>query len=848
MDKYSGKKRDFKWIFKGVIGAVVFWAATAAVCGAADLTVTIQAPDGTTLSGDGLALELMDMDGEAYGSDSGGANPSTFSGLSTGLYELWVEVDETVHTGYGPPEFMVIDLETASQSVAVLLLERNIPIRGMVSLDGDPFEGMPVGAYDLVSGAYHETETDANGLYEIMATEGIWEVMPNFEIEDVLPADPEVVEPEIGGVYDGVDFNLTSDNNASLATIQGTITDQSGTTLDALWAEAYAMGLSDDEWDELVDSVLTENGAFTLKVPPGTYDVGLWIDFYSEYEFGETEEKTVTVEAGDTATVAFTLGQSRAAIQGNVTDINGQPLTGVGGVVFADKADGDVWREGQIDAADGSFSIANVTDGDWYLTVYPDSMDYAPFEEGVPVTVPDQQTPVSIALTGLGQTISGIVYESDGATPAVNVWVWARWTSDDNPDRRPTEEMALTDASGQFSFQIPENTEVTLGALAVPAQEDGRKRLKGSDQANSCSTVCTYRSGRRTCTEVCEGKKRSVRMAFRADDPVVLTLRKATGQLTGAVVLDSVAVDGAFVTAYSQDSQSVSGYTGADGGFSLPISPATDGLSRVWSLRAAYDKEGAYYQSPTALLDISETLALAAPLVLTKSGNLPGQQKTALSWDRNIRDVFSADGARIDIPQNALTKSYGMTVLPLMGGRKGSAGGLPDTWLNRPIRYGYAVSAYYLDAKGRPDQGSPIRSLARKATFSLPYTDADLSRLGVSETDLRPAYRLPEGNGWKPMETFSVDAKAKTVMFQTDRISEVWALLAVNNSVAGTLTGNVNGIGGIDLADVLLALKIAAGASISADTPIYTAADVNADLKIGLAEAIYDLRFISGLP
>jgi hypothetical protein len=179
---------------------------------------------------------------------------------------------------------------------------------------------------------------------------------------------------------------------------------------------------------------------------------------------------------------------------------------------------------------------------------------------------------------------------------------------------------------------------------------------------------------------------------------------------------------------------------------------------------------------------------------------------------------------------------------------KGGAGGAPDTWLYRPIRYGYAVSVYSVDAQGRPEQGPPIRSLARKATLCLPYADADLSRLGVGEADLRPAYRLPDGNGWKPLKTFSVDAKANAVTFQTDRISAVWALLAANDSVAGTLMGNVNGIGGIDLTDVLLALKIAAGMPAAADMPVYAAADVNADLKIGLAEAIYDLRFIAGLP
>jgi len=57
--------------------------------------------------------------------------------------------------------------------------------------------------------------------------------------------------------------------------------------------------------------------------------------------------------------------------------------------------------------------------------------------------------------------------------------------------------------------------------------------------------------------------------------------------------------------------------------------------------------------------------------------------------------------------------------------------------------------------------------------------------------------------------------------------------------------GDVNGNSKIDLADVILALRISAGISVS--QTIYIDADINGDKKIGIEEVIYTMQIISNL-
>jgi len=61
-------------------------------------------------------------------------------------------------------------------------------------------------------------------------------------------------------------------------------------------------------------------------------------------------------------------------------------------------------------------------------------------------------------------------------------------------------------------------------------------------------------------------------------------------------------------------------------------------------------------------------------------------------------------------------------------------------------------------------------------------------------------------------------------------------------SVVDVIAGDVDADGDVDLTDAMLALQVATG--VTPSVPVYSAADVNGDHKIGIAEVIYILSNI----
>ena len=74
-----------------------------------------------------------------------------------------------------------------------------------------------------------------------------------------------------------------------------------------------------------------------------------------------------------------------------------------------------------------------------------------------------------------------------------------------------------------------------------------------------------------------------------------------------------------------------------------------------------------------------------------------------------------------------------------------------------------------------------------------------------------------------------------------ESIGEEWLF-----TTKALVPGDMDDSGSVNLADAVLALKVAVGLEIG--TVVYEAADVNGDGKIGLAEAAYALRQMAGLP
>jgi len=83
-----------------------------------------------------------------------------------------------------------------------------------------------------------------------------------------------------------------------------------------------------------------------------------------------------------------------------------------------------------------------------------------------------------------------------------------------------------------------------------------------------------------------------------------------------------------------------------------------------------------------------------------------------------------------------------------------------------------------------------------------------------------------------------------TVIRDDGSIIERFALRSSDGSVTDFLKGDADGDGTVDLRDAILALH---GANPANATIAYTAADVNGDSKIGMAEAVYAMQVLAGI-
>jgi hypothetical protein len=70
-------------------------------------------------------------------------------------------------------------------------------------------------------------------------------------------------------------------------------------------------------------------------------------------------------------------------------------------------------------------------------------------------------------------------------------------------------------------------------------------------------------------------------------------------------------------------------------------------------------------------------------------------------------------------------------------------------------------------------------------------------------------------------------------------------VLAVREGQPGALPGDANGDNVVDLNDAVITLQILSG--ISPQSTIFPSADIDGDLKISMAEAIYAIQKAAGL-
>ncbi|MFQ5575690.1 MAG: carboxypeptidase-like regulatory domain-containing protein, partial [Anaerolineae bacterium] len=208
-----------------------------------------------------------------------------------------------------------------------------------------------------------------------------------------------------------------------------------------------------------------------------------------------------------------------------------------------------------------------------------------------------------------------------------------------------------------------------------------------------------------------------------------------------------------------------------DGGFvkgRFPITPSVGTVSwgryrlnvisnTTWHLGAVFETDTDFWSARQTVVmgsgNATQTLALDGPF--------PKPAPVVVTFDAaDPQRIELADGTRIFIPAGAMPVSGQVTlrVVPVAT--------LPHQQHANVYKYGYAFIA--VDSAGQPIEDH----FNQDVIIGFGYDDAELVQLGIVESNLKPAYYSTTADHWTFPESYAVDTANNIVTMQIDHFTD----------------------------------------------------------------------------
>lgn len=714
----------------------------------ATVTGKVVYPDGSPATNGGVDVRSSSGQGAGTGFDESGVFTAR---VPAGTYTVGGFIEDGNYSMPSMAAFTVGENQTENLGT-ITLVKKNEHIKGAVT-DKDTavgVAGVTINAWQGREGSgWAQVTTDSSGNYDLLVTPGSWEVMPEpdpatLDYTFVQSGPPTRIKISADQTITGVNFQLTKTDG----TITGTVVDASGTQLTNFFGFAMAMGGS-DEMGGPGPGTEVRGGAFTLKVPAGTWTVN--VDTPPESNYSSTGGQTVTVATGETKTVSLTVKPNDAYITGSVKDENGNTIAGVHMEVFAD-APGGGFKHTFVDQSTGTYAMGVLGGTAWYMGVFvePGSgyMMQPPDENKVTISAGSTVTRDFTLLTA-DASISGTVLDPNGV-PLSNVFAFA-------------DSNAGLDEGGKNSdfkgFGIHTGDMVKSDGtftLALPAGTYG----VGSGAPSSLG----YISPDLQKVTVASGQSvTGITLQYQASDAAI----------TGSVYLNGTK-NQAFIWAWSED-----------GGFSETMTFSGDYTlnitsGEIWHIGADYESGSDFYQSSEHIIaPIASGGSVTQNLTMVKSSfDMPNP--VSKTFNAAYPATITLDnGMQLSIPAGALATSGNVTVTVTPTAQ------LAKQRTSRPVAFGYDIAAYN-------SSGSAITSSFNSdVTITIPYTDAMLAALGITEDDLAAAYFSGDSNLWSNVTSAIVDKDNNQVVITVDHFT---SFALVTGSADTTPPANPTGL------------------------------------------------------
>jgi hypothetical protein len=756
------------WVYTGFSEVVTFADNTAGETKTVTFTVKsagshitgrVVGPSDETLRQGVAWIDIRDDSGRGngVGVDVGGLFNVA---VSAGTYNIWVGVDQRTYPYWSSPRLAPVKVGDGNTVDLgdIRLVTKTSGVQGQVtrSSDDQPISGVSVHAWQR-EGGWADTTTNDLGNYRLSLIAGTWDICaePPFTSSTAVSSyvsgqPPRTVVVGDNEIFTGIDFQLQEADGSIALSLYGSdgalLTD-----IDGGWAYAREGEFS----MKPAAGGPVSDGQCTIKLPSGTYRVGVCLPPNTSYTMSGEQEVTV---AESEVAVNITLLSNDSTISGKFYTDAGKtsPATGIQGEVFAMQKMGGVWQSTSINSTDGSYQL-RVAAGEWNLGYCIRSSGY--------INNPPPDSKVTVAsggtasydfvLTGADATIQGVVLDPNGH-PLVHVWVWAHSEGDGSPGSRIDNGCDAREPDASFTISVPSGREYEVGSNAPSdwgyVQPDFQRVTPAS------------------------GGTVDVNLQYKQSD----------ASITGRVYYKDGGTDvncgWAWVNGWSDNGQHAGINADDEGNFQLNVSIGT-----TWHLEAFYhpEEELTFYRVLVPVdvtMDSSEKTANLE--VVQSDRDLP--PAVSAVFDPNVGwNSTLEDGTRIEIPAGAIPADGNVCI-----SFTPTVDELRTTATDKPVGWGYAITI------SEQSTGSQITdNFNTNVLITFAYRGEDLAAEGLTEDDISPAYFSTTTNSWTKVESFTVDKDANTVTVQVNHFS-LWGL-----------TGGPGGEGGEEVQTVGMTIK-----------------------------------------
>ncbi len=740
----------------------------------ADATIigTVKTPTGT-------AVQNVWVDAKGKKGMGNGANTDSNGRFSikvpAGTYLVNVFSNLADYGSPDPKSVTVASGQTADAGI-LYLKTKNSHLKGFVQDDaGNPVPNVIVNAWLFDNPGWAMTYTDQTGAYDLAVWSGTWgvTVMPMSQ-NYVYVGAPLKITIASNEISNGNNFQLKIANK----TLKVTVEKADGTKVNDIWGGVW---VRDTSLGDILDfggpmeDMMEKSGMMTggqgggpagpmgpgmekggfmggglingyteIKVPAGTYEVGLGMPPGSRYTLESTQ--TVTVAATDTSKeVTLIVKENNATISGyfyldadNDNTYDSGEEVGIRAFIHADR-EGGGWQMTESDPTTGSYTL-RVAGGDWYVDAFVDPFmvfdganQYLVINEDIKTRVTEGGSASrDFKVKKLDATIEGRVKDPSNAGMS-GVWVFVDFGSAEMIDefKGPGGPGlgTFTNADGTYSLKVPAGT-YKIGAGIPPW--DTR------DLLNPDLITVTVASG-----ETSSGND--------------LQFKQSNATISGDITLNGVKKAG-FVRAWS-DAGRGSGTISLDGTYSLK---ATQG--DTWHLVAAAEIDDIYYESAETIVTIAagETTKTQNLALVSKDIEIPeGVSSTFDARQSKTIKLTKADGTDLvvlEIPAGAIATSGTITVsiTPTVNVK-------PDA-KDKPIGLAYNFEA-------RDADRNIIEDFVQNVTIYMYYDPDLISAAGYAEESITPKYYDSRTGSWENYPNVVRDTENNRFIIKTDHFS-----------------------------------------------------------------------------